>query len=148
MSEAVVLRNVGPTTVVTVGGVQMVMPQFVIAAGAAAVERFLEFFAAQLANDQTREAYGRAAGQFLTWCEARGLSLRALAPLHVVACIRTHRGSVPTVKSTSRRSAFSAIGSSCRRFCRPIPQRPSAARSTSSRPARRRCYRPPRRGSS
>ena len=31
MSEAVVLRNVGPTTVVTVGGVQMVMPQLVIA---------------------------------------------------------------------------------------------------------------------
>ena len=30
MSEAVVLRNVGSTTVVTVGGVQMVMPQLVI----------------------------------------------------------------------------------------------------------------------
>ena len=80
MSEAVVLRTVGPTTVVMVGGVQMVLPQLVIDAGAIAVERFLEFFAAQLANDQTREAYGRAAGQFLTWCEAHGLSLRALAP--------------------------------------------------------------------
>jgi integrase/recombinase XerD len=74
------------------------LPQIVIDAGPAAVERFLEFFAAQLANDQTREAYGRAAGQFLTWCEARGLRLRALAPLHVAAYIRTHRGSVPTVK--------------------------------------------------
>ena len=74
------------------------LPQLVIDAGPDAVERFLEFFAAQLANDQTREAYARAAGQFLTWCEARGLSLRALAPLHVAAYIRTHRGSVPTVK--------------------------------------------------
>jgi hypothetical protein len=36
----------------------------VIDAGAIAVERFLEFFAAQLANTQTREAYGRAAGSF------------------------------------------------------------------------------------
>src|SRR5205085_6693791 len=76
----------------------IVVPQLVTDAGPDAVERFLEFFAAQLANDQTREAYGRAAGQFLTWCEARGLSLRALAPLHVAAYIRTHRGSVPTIK--------------------------------------------------
>src|SRR4030081_2403369 len=74
------------------------LPQIVLDAGPAAVERFLEFFAAQLANDQTREAYGRAAGQFLAWCEARGLRLRALAPLHLAAYIRTHRGSVPTVK--------------------------------------------------
>ena len=42
--------------------------------------------------------YGRAAGQFLAWCGARGLGLRAIAPLHVAAYIRTHPGSVPTVK--------------------------------------------------
>ena len=64
----------------------------------AAVERFLEFFAAAIANDRTRAAYGQAAGQFLAWCGARGLGLRAIAPLHVAAYIRTHPGSVPTVK--------------------------------------------------
>ena len=36
--------------------------------------------------------------QFLGWCEARGLRLGAVSPLHVAAYIRTHPGSVPTVK--------------------------------------------------
>ena len=36
--------------------------------------------------------------QFLAWCGERGLGLRAIAPLHVAAYIRTHPGSVPTVK--------------------------------------------------
>ena len=67
-------------------------------AGPAAVERFLEFFAAQIANARTRAAYDRAVGQFLAWCGARGLSLREIAPLHVAAYIRTHPGSAPTVK--------------------------------------------------
>jgi site-specific recombinase XerD len=95
MSEALV-----PTTEsrAITGAVPMVLPQLIIEAGPAAAERFLEFFAAQIANDQTRAAYARAAGQFLTWCEERGLSLRTLAPLHVAAYIRTHPGSVPTVK--------------------------------------------------
>lgn len=74
------------------------LPRLIVDAGPAAAERFLEFFAAQIANDQTRAAYARAAGQFLAWCETRGLGLRAIAPLHVAAYIRTHRGAVPTVK--------------------------------------------------
>ena len=37
-------------------------------------------------------------GQFLAWCEARGLALEAVSPLHVAAYIRTHPGSAPTVK--------------------------------------------------
>ena len=59
---------------------------------------FLEFFAGRIANARTRAAYGRAVGQFLGWCEARGLGLRDVSPLHVAAYIRTHPGSVPTVK--------------------------------------------------
>ena len=62
------------------------------------MEKFLEFFAARIANRRTRAAYGRAVGQFLAWCEARGLVLTAVAPLHVAAYIRTHPGSAPTVK--------------------------------------------------
>ena len=61
-------------------------------------QRFLEFFAGRIANARTRAAYGRAVGQFLAWCEARGLGLDAVSPLHVAAYIRTHPGSVPTVK--------------------------------------------------
>ena len=70
----------------------------IVDAGPVAVERFLEFFAAQVANARTRAAYARAAGRFLSWCAARGLGLRAIAPLHVAAYIRTHPGSTPTVK--------------------------------------------------
>ena len=88
---------VGQTAMVSAAAT-MTLPRLIVEAGPAAAERFLEFFAAQLANDRTRAAYARAAGQFLAWCEARGLSLRALAPLHVASYIRTHPGSVATVK--------------------------------------------------
>ena len=76
----------------------MALPAVIVDAGPVAVERFLEFFAAQVANARTRAAYARAAGRFLSWCAARGLGLRAIAPLHVAAYIRTHPGSAPTVK--------------------------------------------------
>ena len=76
----------------------LVLPRLIVDAGPVAVARFLEFFAARIANARTRAAYGRAVGQFLAWCEARGLALAAVAPLHVAAYIRTHPGSAPTVK--------------------------------------------------
>ena len=77
---------------------RLVVPQLIVDAGPAAVEKFLEFFAARIANRRTRAAYGRAVGQFLAWCAARGLGLTAVSPLHVAAYIRTHPGSAPTVK--------------------------------------------------
>ena len=77
---------------------ELVLPRLIVDAGPAAVEKFLEFFVARIANRRTRAAYGRAVGQFLAWCEARGLGLTAVAPLHVAAYIRTHPGSAPTVK--------------------------------------------------
>ena len=76
----------------------LVLPRLIVDAGPVAVARFLEFFAARIANRRTRAAYGRAVGQFLAWCAARGLALTAVAPLHVAAYIRTHPGSAPTVK--------------------------------------------------
>ena len=77
---------------------RLVLPRLIVDAGPVAVEKFLEFFAARIANRRTRAAYGRAVGQFLAWCAARGLVLTAVAPLHVAAYIRTHPGSAPTVK--------------------------------------------------
>ena len=77
---------------------EFVLPRLIVDARPAAVEKFLEFFAARIANRRTRAAYWRAVGQFLAWCEARGLGLTAVAPLHVAAYIRTHPGSAPTVK--------------------------------------------------
>ena len=52
------------------------LPRLVVDAGPVAVARFLEFFAARIANRRTRAAYGRAVGHFLAWCEARGLAPR------------------------------------------------------------------------
>ena len=97
MSEALV-PAVARLPAARTGSAGMALPAVIVDAGPVAVERFLEFFAAQVANARTRAAYARAAGRFLSWCSARGLGLRAIAPLHVAAYIRTHPGSTPTVK--------------------------------------------------
>ncbi len=97
MSEGLVPAVTRPPVART-GSAAMALPAVIVDAGPVAVERFLEFFAAQVANARTRAAYARAAGRFLSWCAARGLGLRAIAPLHVAAYIRTHPGSAPTVK--------------------------------------------------
>ena len=76
----------------------LALPRVIVEAGPTAVGKFVEFFAGRIANERTRAAYARAAGQFLGWCEARGLRLEAVSPLHVAAYIRTHPGSAPTVK--------------------------------------------------
>jgi site-specific recombinase XerD len=63
--------------------------------------RFLEFFAVNIRNANTRKAYAQAAGDFLTWCADRGVTaLPAIQPVHVAMWVeelgRSH--SVPTVK--------------------------------------------------
>ena len=104
MSEALVPASAaGRVAIEPPGSSGVALPAVIVDAGPAAVERFLEFFAAAIANGRTRGAYGRAAGQFLAWCSSRGLTLRAIAPLHVAAYIRTHPGSVPTRQAAPRR---------------------------------------------
>ena len=71
------------------GGGAIARPQVIVEAVPAAA-RFLEFLRAG--------SRGRTVGQFLGWCEARGIRLRDVSPLHVAAYIRMHPGSVPTVK--------------------------------------------------
>ena len=93
VAEPADVARTGPAT-----RAELALPRLIVDAGPAAVGKFLEFFAARIANRRTRAAYGRAVGQFLTWCEARGLALEAVSPLHVAAYIRTHPGSAPTVK--------------------------------------------------
>ena len=97
MSETLV-PSVTRSPAARTGSAGMALPAVIVDAGPVAVERFLEFFAASISNGRTRAAYGRAVGQFLSWCAARGLGLDAIAPLHVAAYIRTHPGSAPTVK--------------------------------------------------
>ncbi len=64
----------------------LVVPAIVADAGNNALRRFLEFFAAQLSNNNTRRAYSRAAADFFHWCETRQLrDLKAVSTLHVAA---------------------------------------------------------------
>jgi site-specific recombinase XerD len=77
------------------------LPAIVTAAGDAASLRFLEFFAASIRNPHTRRAYAGAVGEFLAWCEDKGVaSIAAVQPLHVAAYIEalTKARSAPTAK--------------------------------------------------
>jgi site-specific recombinase XerD len=68
---------------------------------AAAAERTLEFFTANIRNPNTRRAYARAVAAFAAWCEGQGLkALAALRPLHVAAYVEQLQGrlSAPSVK--------------------------------------------------
>jgi integrase/recombinase XerC len=79
----------------------LALPALVASADEAARLRFLEFFAVTIRNPHTRRAYMRAAGEFLAWCEARGVaSLAGVQPLHVAAWIEAQGGELapPSVK--------------------------------------------------
>lgn len=63
------------------------LPSIFIAPGEQSAKRFLEFFTANIRNENTRAAYFRAVSCFGDWCEARCLSLEQLEPMHVAAYI-------------------------------------------------------------
>jgi site-specific recombinase XerD len=64
------------------------VPLLFAVAGDKASRRFLEFFAANIRNANTRRAYSRAAREFLAWCEHAGVaSFADVAPLHVATWI-------------------------------------------------------------
>ena len=118
MSEALVPAAAATSVVANRGG-ELVLPQMIVDAGAGAVGKYLEFFAGRIANARTRAAYGRAVGQFLTWCEDRGLGLGAIRPR---ATWPPTSGPTPArsrpSSSTWPPSACSATGSSSARSFR------------------------------
>lgn len=68
---------------------------------AAAARRFVEFFAANLRNANTRKAYAKATVEFADWCEGHGLrELSAIQPVHVAAYLEglRERLAAPSVK--------------------------------------------------
>ena len=96
----------------------LVLPRLIVDAGPVAVARFLEFFAARIANRRTRAAYGRAVGS--SW---RGARRGAWGSRRSRRC--TWRptsgpttGRRPRSSSTWPPSACSATGSSSARFSR------------------------------
>jgi integrase/recombinase XerD len=76
------------------------VPELVANQGERATTRYLEFFAATIRNDGTRDAYARAAREFFEWCEAQGLSFEQVNPLVVATYVQllTKAYCVPTVK--------------------------------------------------
>jgi site-specific recombinase XerD len=77
------------------------VPSLVASSGARAEIRFLEFFAANIRNINTRRAYAQATREFLAWCESAGVaSVGDVRPLHVAAYIEQlgRERSAPTAK--------------------------------------------------
>ena len=60
-----------------------VVPAVVAALGDQASWRYVEFFAANIRNPNTRRAYARACSRFFGWCEDRGLTLTTIRPFDV-----------------------------------------------------------------
>jgi site-specific recombinase XerD len=79
----------------------LAVPAVIAGAGDHAVRRFLEFFAAQIRNKNTRMAYYRAACHFFAWVEQHEIGeLADIEPIHVAAYIEALQATAakPTVK--------------------------------------------------
>jgi site-specific recombinase XerD len=79
----------------------LVIPSLIHAGGEKTTRRFLEFFAAQIRNPNTREAYARAVANFLDWSESRGVRhLNEIQPIVVAGYIEdlSTAYAAPTVK--------------------------------------------------
>lgn len=96
MKHDLSLVHVGKLSTV---GKNRTIPQLISQGGEQTIRRFIEYFTAQIRNPNTRAAYVRAVGSFLTWCETRGIKdLAGIEPILVAAYIESHPGSPPTVK--------------------------------------------------
>lgn len=75
-------------------------PELIAEAGKPAIRRFVEFFAANIRNRNTRDAYAQAVAQFCRWAEDRQLTLGRLNPVVIAAYVEDlgGRASRPTVK--------------------------------------------------
>ena len=79
-----------PTTVhLAVAQTRLSIP-IIAEAPPAAQMRFMEFFAANIRNPNTRRAYARAAHDCLAWCAGQGVrTLADILPLHIAAWVET-----------------------------------------------------------
>jgi site-specific recombinase XerD len=95
------------TNALIVSPATCLLPDRLFAPTPEAATRFIEFFTAQISNDNTRKAYLNAACRFAGWCDAHGIGqLADVQPFHVAAFIRDLQDkdadkkplSAPTVK--------------------------------------------------
>jgi hypothetical protein len=91
------------------------LPAAFIRAGERAAWRFIEFFAANIRNKNTRAAYVHAITQFFKWCEARGvLELQQVKPVIIAGYIEGLQNSMaaPSVKQHLAAIKMLSTGSS------------------------------------
>jgi hypothetical protein len=74
------------------------LPAAIAHAGEKATWRFVEFFAANIRNKNTRAAYAHAVTEFFDWCESKGFGLSDLRPALIAGYTEQHKGSPPTVE--------------------------------------------------
>lgn len=67
------------------------VPAVIREAGHDTIRRFVEFFTANIRNENTRMAYLRAVRRFCSWAERRGISLAAAEPILVASYIEELR---------------------------------------------------------
>ncbi|RYZ81819.1 MAG: hypothetical protein EOP06_22815, partial [Proteobacteria bacterium] len=78
--------------IVTSSDIGRFVPAHITNQGENASRRFLEFFAAEIENDNTRAAYYRAVCDFFHWCEGLGFhELTQIEPVVIAAYIKTEK---------------------------------------------------------
>ena len=84
----------------------LAVPAMVAEAGTRASKRFLDFFAAEIENDNTRLAYYRVVCNFFTWLEQHGIGeLADIEPFHVAAYLKALRVSEAGARAVRERTA-------------------------------------------
>ena len=78
----------------------LLLPAIIANEGDRVGKRFVEFFTANIRNQNTRDAYARAAAQFFFFCEKNRVSLADIEPVIVAAYIEqlSKERTAPTVK--------------------------------------------------
>jgi integrase/recombinase XerD len=98
MSESAELVAAANASLQLTMGEGWLFPALILREGDEAARAYLNFFTAEIENDNTRAAYTKAVGQFLGWCEARGVGLKQVEPWMVATYIKAHPGKPATVK--------------------------------------------------
>ena len=77
---------------------QDLLPAVITCEGEEVAQYYIKFFTSLIKNQNTRRAYARAVGQFLSWCEAQDIALKQIQPITIAAYREVHSGSAQTVK--------------------------------------------------
>jgi len=100
-----------PARAAPIGAATLARAPQLLSPNPAAAKRFLEFFAAQIRNPNTRMAYFRAVSRFAGWCESNGLTeLVDLEPVHVAAYVEQLGKRLPPPSVKQHLAAIRMLG--------------------------------------